>query len=225
MSIAETIRNRRSIRAYLDKPVERATVELLLDTARWSPSGGNLQPWKVIVVAGEARSAVIDLARSVLFANPKGEAEDAPIYPADLQEPYRSRRYQAGESLYVKLGIAREDKAARLKQVSENFVFFGAPVGLFFVIDRTMGKGQWAHLGMFMQSVALAAEELGLATCMQEAWAMVRKSLHGHFALGEEQMIYCGMALGWPDREAAINGAARSRAEISEFARFEGFIS
>jgi nitroreductase len=223
MSAINTIKQRRSIRAYLDTPVDQAVVEELLDIARWSPSGGNLQPWKVIAVTGEAKAAVTQLAQGVLFTNPKGEEDEVPMYPANMPEPYRSRRYQAGESLYDKLGIPREDKASRFNQVAQNFAFFGAPVGLFFVISRAMGKGQWAHLGMFMQSLALAAESKGLGTCMQEAWAMVRKSLHGHFGLDEDEILYCGMALGWPDAQAPINCAARARAETNTFARFEGF--
>jgi nitroreductase len=223
MSVANAITERRSIRAYLDKPVDEATVQELLDVARWAPSGGNLQPWKVIVVSGEARAAVMTLAGGVLFANPKGEADEVPMYPADLAEPYRSRRDMAGEVLYTALGIARDDKAGRFGQVAKNFQFFGAPAGLFFIIDRNMGKGQWAHLGMFMQSIALAAQDRGLGTCMQEAWAMARKSLHTHFALAENELLYCGMALGWPDPDAPINHAERSRADVNSFTQFHGF--
>ena len=105
----------------------------------------------------------------------------------------------------------------------ENFRFFGAPVGLFFVIDRRMGHGQWAHLGMFMMAVALAAEAEGLGTCMQEAWARVRETLHAHLGLGEQELIYCGMALGWPDPAHPSAAMVRTRAEIAELAEFRGF--
>jgi nitroreductase len=223
MSATSPIAERRSIRAYLDQPVDAATVRELLDIARWAPSGGNLQPWKVIVVAGQAREDVTALAARTLFAAPKGEADEVPMYPADLDEPYRTRRDVAGEVLYTALGIERDDKAGRYGQVAKNFQFFGAPVGLFFIIDRNMGKGQWAHLGMFMQSVALAAQERGLGTCMQEAWAMARKSLHAHFALAENELLYCGMALGWPDLDVPINHAERSRAGVDSFTQFQGF--
>jgi nitroreductase len=223
MSAISPITERRSIRAYLDQPVDAAMVRELLDVARWAPSGGNLQPWKVIVVGGQAREDVTALAGRTLFAAPKGEADEAPMYPADLGEPYRTRRDKAGEVLYTALGIEREDKAGRYGQVAKNFQFFGAPIGLFFVIDRTMGNGQWAHLGMFMQSLAIAAHERGLGTCMQEAWAMVRKSLHTHFALAENELLYCGMALGWPDPDAPINHAERLRADLDSFSQFHGF--
>lgn len=223
MSVAELLKTRISIRAFTDQPVDAATVHALLDGARWSPSGGNLQPWKVIAVAGAEKAAIERLAAETLLKNPQGEAGEHPIYPAVLGEPYRTRRYKIGEDLYARMGIAREDKAARLRSVARNFQFFGAPVGLFFVIDRSMGHGQWAHLGMFMQSLALLAEEQGLGTCMQEAWGMVRGSLHRHFELPDNELVYCGMALGHADRSAAVNGLRSERAPVEEFASFRGF--
>ena len=223
MSVAELLQQRISVRAFDDRPVDAAIVHELLDGARWAPSGGNLQPWKVIVVAGAEKDALERLAVETLMRNPVGEAGDHPIYPPGLAEPYRSRRYKVGEDMYQLLGIAREDKGARLRSVSRNYRFFDAPVGLFFVIDRSMGHGQWAHLGMFMQSLALLAQEQGLATCMQEAWAMVRESLHRHFALADNELIYCGMALGYADRSAPVNRLRSERASVEEFAVFRGF--
>jgi len=152
-----------------------------------------------------------------------GEAGDHPVYPEGLIEPYRSRRYKVGEDMYAILGIPREDKPARLQNLARNYQFFGAPVGIFFVIDRSMGHGQWAHLGMFMQSLALVAQQQGLSTCMQEAWAMVRDTLHTHFALPDHEMIYCGMALGHADPAAPVNSLRTERAAVDEFAVLRGF--
>jgi nitroreductase len=121
------------------------------------------------------------------------------------------------------MGIARENRAARLAHVARNFEFFGAPVGLFFVIDRRLGRAQWAHLGMFMQSLALAALDRGLGTCMQEFWGMLRVTLHRHFALPETDMVYCGMALGYPDMTAPVNQLRSSRAAVEDFATLRGF--
>ena len=223
MHVDEALKTRISIRAFADRPVSKAALEELLDVARWSPSGGNLQPWKVIVVTGDAKQAVTDLATGVLMSDPTGEADEAPVYPQPLWEPYRSRRYKIGEDMYALLGIPRDDKPSRLAWVARNYQFFGAPVGLFFVIDRGMGRGQWAHIGMFMQSLALAATARGLGTCMQESWAMVRKSLHKHFALPDDEMIYCGMALGHPDETAAVNKLRSDREPVSAFATWHGF--
>jgi nitroreductase len=223
MSVDELLRARISTRAFLDKPIDRETVFDLLDTARWAPSGGNLQPWKVIAVAGAAKDAVVRLAVERLKVNPKGDPGEHRIYPENVLEPYRTRRYKIGEDMYALLNIPREDKPSRHRWFARNYEFFGAPVGLFFAIDRSMGHGQWAHLGMFMQSIALIAEERGLATCMQESWAMIRGDLHAHFVLPQNEMIYCGMALGYADPAAPVNSLRSDRAPVEEFAIFRGF--
>lgn len=223
MTVEEALKTRISVRAYLDTPVPLDTLRRLLDLARWAPSGGNLQPWRVIAVAGAEKDLVSTKAMEALAANPAGELGDYPIYPAGLQEPYRSRRFKVGEDMYALLGVPREDKAARLAWLSQNYAFFGAPVGLFFVIEKNMGHGQWAHLGMLMQSIALAAREMGLDTCMQEAWAMVRGTLHAHFSLGENDVVYCGMALGHRDPDAPVNRLRSDRAALEEIADFRGF--
>jgi nitroreductase len=223
MTVDEALRQRISIRAFKPDPVPQELVREVLEVARWSPSGGNVQPWSVIAVAGAERDAVVQLAQATLAANPRGETGDYPIYPADLSADQKARRVELAEEMYRILGIAREDKFGRLGHMARNYQFFGAPVGLFFVIDRTMGHGQWAHMGMFMQSIALAAEVRGLGTCMQEAWAMVRASLGAHFGLGEGQVLYCGMALGWPDREAPVNALRSTRVEVDGFTTWRGF--
>jgi nitroreductase len=220
LGVSAALRQRISTRAFLPTPVSEAVVRELLDSARYAPSGGNLQPWKVIVVAGRAREAVVDLAKNYpgLFPAEDGER---PVYPPNLWEPYRSRRHQVGEDMYALLGIPRTDKVARLKHVARNFEFFGAPVGVFFVIEERMGHGQWAHLGMFMQSLALAATERGLATCFQEFWGALRRTLKAHFQLPDGDMVYCGMALGHADSDAPGNRLRSARAPVDEFARFQ----
>jgi nitroreductase len=177
----------------------------------------------VIAVAGAERQAVIDLAHGVFAQTPMGEHSPYPVYPEKLWEPYRTRRFVVGEALYALLGIPREDKMARLGRFAKNYEFFGAPVGLFFVIDERMGHGQWAHLGMFMQSIALAAIERGVSSCMQEAWAAVRVSLAKHFALPPGEIVYCGMALGYRDPDAPENRLRTERAAVEDFTAFRGF--
>jgi nitroreductase len=220
--VLDALRSRRSCRAFTDEPVPRAELEAILDAARWAPSGGNLQPWRVIAVAGDARDEVVRVAGEALFSGASEEAGH-PIYPSELWEPYRSRRFANAESLYAALGIPRDDKAARYRWVAENFRFFGAPVGLFFVVDRRKGHGQWAHLGMFMMAIALAAEAQGLGTCLQEPWARVRGTLHGHLGLAEHELLYCGMALGHPDSGHPSASMTRERAALAEIATFRGW--
>lgn len=223
MDVDTAIKSRISTRVFKPDPLPKALVREILDVARWAPSGGNVQPWKVIAVTGAERDKVIGIAQTAMAANPKGEEGNRPVYPAELWEPHRSWRFKVGEDMYALLGVPRDDKPARFAHLARNFRFFDAPVGLFFIIDERMGHGQWAHLGMFMQSLALAAEARGVATCMQEAWARVRTTLKAHFALGPTEMIYCGMALGFADETAKVNTLRSERAEVDEFASFQGF--
>ena len=223
MSVDAALRARISTRVFLDKPLPLEELRTVLDAARWAPSGGNLQPWRMIAVSGPEREAVIEAAQKALAANPAGEADEYPIYPSPLGDLYKARRYKVGEDMYALLGVPREDKAGRFAWLARNFQFFDAPVGLFFVMDRTHGHGQWAHMGMLMQSIALAAQEKGIATCMQECWGMVRKSLHSHFGLAENEVIYCGMALGYADPDAAVNSLRSERAALDEIVEFRGF--
>jgi nitroreductase len=223
LTVTEALKRRISTREFLARPLKEALVREILDVARWSPSGGNLQPWKVIAVAGPAREAVIELARRIHAAGGPDESAERPVYPANLWEPYRSRRFKVGEDMYALLKIPRSDRAARLARFERNYEMFGAPVELFFVTDDRMGYGQWAHLGMFMQSIALAALERGVSSCMQEAWATLRSSLKQYFALTEHELIYCGMALGYADETAAVNSLRSDRAPVGEFATFRGF--
>ncbi len=224
VTVTEALKQRISVRQFQSRPVPQALLEELLDAARWSPSGGNLQPWKLIAVAGAERAAVVQLAHTARAAPDEASEEGSdPVYPPNLWEPYRSRRYKVGEDMYELLGLPRADRAARLAQVARNFEFFGAPVGIFFVIDRRMGRAQWAHLGMFMLSLALVAVERGLGTCMQEFWATLRESLHRHFGLPDTDMVYCGMSLGFPDTTAPVNRLRSERAPVADFASLRGF--
>lgn len=221
--VSAALRARISTRAFLPDGLSAETLREILDAARWAPSGGNVQPWRLIAVAGEARDAVCALAQRVIQENPASEEGDRPIYPDSLWEPHRSRRFAVGEAMYEKLGIPREDKFARLAWLARNYEFFGAPVALFAIIDRRMGHGQWAHLGMFLQSIVLAAHELGVASCMQESWARLRMSLGRHFDLHPSEMIYCAIALGYADAGAPVNTLRSTRAPLEEIVEFRGF--
>jgi nitroreductase len=223
LTVTEALKRRISTRQFLPRPLTESIVREILDVARWAPSGGNLQPWKVIAVAGPERAAVTELARAIHAAENRDESAERPVYPPNLWEPYRTRRFKVGEDLYALLRIARSDRSGRLAQFARNYEMFGAPVELFFIIDERMGHGQWAHLGMFMQSIALAALERGVSSCMQEAWATLRSSLKSHFGLDEHELIYCGMALGYADESAPVNLLRSDRATVDEFAVFRGF--
>ena len=220
VTVTEAVLARHSVRAFLDRPVERETVAQILEIARRAPSGGNLQPWHVDVIAGEPLEALKGRVRAAFSDRPKDEGTEFPVYPPNLEEPWRSRRFRIGEQLYASIGIAREDRFGRLMQFSRNYELFAASVGLFFSIPRAFGPPQWAHLGMFMQTVMLLAAERGLGTCAQEAWAAAYETVSAFLGLPEDRMLYCGMALGWPDESHPINGWRSERAPVEEFASF-----
>ncbi|MDZ7628735.1 MAG: nitroreductase [Parvularculaceae bacterium] len=219
-SAASLIQSRISTRAFLPDPVGEDELRAILDIAKFAPSGGNLQPWKVHVVSGAARDRLVDKVKAALAANPFADEAELKVYPDNLWEPHRTRRFTLGEQMYALIGIPREDKMARLLYLQKNFDFFGAPVGLFFTLDRRFDKGQWAHLGMLMQSIALVAEERGYATCMQEAWTTRAKTVSAFLGVPDTEQLYCGMALGRPDRAAAVNLLRSERAPLDEFVTF-----
>lgn len=223
MNVTEAVRARYSCRAFLDKAVPRETVAEILKLASRAPSGGNLQPWHVDVLTGEPLAALKAKVAASLAANPKGEGTEFPVYPPGLEAPWRDRRFACGEQLYASIGIPRENRPARLRQFARNFDLFGAPVGLFFSIPRGFGAAQWGHLGMFIQTIMLLAAERGLATCPQEAWAIVHKTVSEALRLPPERMLTSGMALGFADETQPINRWRTVREPLEAFATIAGF--
>lgn len=218
MKVSDAIATRKSIRGFKPDPVSRKTVEDILMLAARAPSGGNLQPWKVYAVLGEARNELVRRVAKIRETSPMGTVPEYHIYPPGLTEPYKARRHRVGEMMYATLNIPREDKAARIGFFQRNWEFFGAPVGLIFAIDRQMQQGQWADLGMFMENIMLLAREHGLHTCPQEAWAMFHPQIREYLNVPENELIFCGMALGHADETAPPNNLASERAPLAEFA-------
>jgi nitroreductase len=223
VNVSEAVESRTSCRAFLPTPVPGSTVRAILDAARRTPSGGNLQPWHVFALAGEPLADLLATIRGKLPTHPRGDGAEYDVYPAKLGEPYRTRRFRVGEDMYATIGISREDKLGRLLQFARNYEFFGAPVGLFFCIDRQMGPPQWSDLGMYMQTVMLLAREQGLHSCAQEAWCIWHRTVGEFLALPPELMLFAGMALGHRDPDAPINRLKSERAPLEEFASLRGF--
>lgn len=223
MKVSEALRSRISCRAFLPDPVDKAVVGEILELARTSASGGNLQPWHVFALSGEPLAALLADVAERMKDSPRGEEPEYRVYPKDLQEPYFSRRHKCGEDLYASIGVSRDDKHGRLRQFFRNYAFFGAPVGLFFYIDRKMLPPQWCDMGIFLQSVMLAAREHGLHTCPQEAWSAWPRAVAKHLRPPEELMLFCGMGLGLMDETAPVNSLRTERADLDDFCHFRGF--
>ena len=215
MNVTEAVHRRRSIRAFLPTPVDDPVIADLLTTAARAPSGGNVQPWRVYVVNGDA------MARFRAFiADRDIEPPAYDIYPKKLTEPYRTSRFKVGEDMYALLGIGRDDKAGRLAQFAKNLDFFGAPAAIFCFIERQMGSPQWSDLGMFLQTFMLLAQEAGIDTCPQEAWAVYEQAVSEFVGAPEEQRIFCGVALGHADQDQPINALETTREPLETFATF-----
>jgi nitroreductase len=220
MKVTEAIDSRMSCRAFTKQPVAIATIRQILDVARRAPSGGNLQPWHVHVLGGERLREFRGIVKDRLKEKPGGEGTEYPVYPPNLTEPYRSRRFKCGEDMYGTVGIARENRSSRAEYFARNFDFFGAPLALFFSIDRQMGAPQWSDVGMFMQNIMLLAREHGLHTCPQEAWALWHKTVGDFLPLAPNLMLFSGMAIGYRDESAAVNRLRTDRAAIDDFVTF-----
>jgi nitroreductase len=215
MSAVEAVTGRRSVRRFLPDPVPPETIRAILQGAARAPSGTNSQPWHVHVVTGAARDR---LSAAVIAAAEAGErAEEYPYFPADAGEPYVARRRAVGFALYALYGVARGDMAGRARAALRNFTFFGAPVGLFFAMERRLLYGSWLDMGMFMQNVMVLARAHGLETCAQQAWCEFGPVLHRELAIPGEHVIVSGMSLGRADWSAPENTLVSEREPVEGF--------
>lgn len=219
---ASLMRRRRSIRAYRDLPVARALIEDLCRLARMAPSGANLQPGRFHVLTGAPlRGLVADLDAAIAAGAPA--VQEYSYFPDPMPAALKARRQAAGYALYRALGIERRDLEGRRRQFQRNYAFFGAPVGVVVTIDRTMGKGCFMDLGMSLMALLLAAEDRGLGATGIGALANYGPEVHRLLELPAEEMVVCGLALGWPDREAPENGFRTEREDLPAFTSFRGF--
>jgi nitroreductase len=223
MDVPEAVATRRSVRAFLDTPVDPEVLRRVLARAQRSPSGSNIQPWHAVVLTGEPFAR---LKAAVQAELPKGRAgHSIPFHmqPVGIDGIYKERLFGVGEALYAALGIPREDKAGRLGQYVRNYESFGAPVLMLVHTKSYMGQTQWADMGMWLQTVMLLLRDEGLDSCPQLSWADYTKQVRECVEMPEDHTFYCGLAIGYHDRQAAVNRFEVSRAGLEDVVRFEGF--
>jgi nitroreductase len=222
-TVDRIIKGRFASRCFTSRAVPRQTIADILEVARFAPSGANIQPWRVYVVAGAKKE---EISRTLLKAHEEvrdQHSSEYQYYASPLPEPYASRRDQFGRLYYGSLGIQQSDTAARARQTSKNYGFFGAPVGLIIAIDRRLAVGSWLDLGMFIQNLMIAAGARGLQTCPQETFSKYHALLRTLLPIPSEEIIVCGMSIGFAQDACASAGSLMPRATVGEFAQFVDF--
>lgn len=218
--VDEAILSRRSVRAFLPDPVDEATIREILQIAARAPSGTNMQPWKVYVTHGETKQKIADAILNSGIRAEKAIWDEYKYYPDQFFEPYLTRRRKVGFDLYGLLGIGRRDVDRMREQHDRNFTFFDAPVGMIFTIDRRLNKGSWIDYGMFLENIMIAARARGLHTCPQAAFAPYHRQIRPVLGIPEEEVVVCGMAIGYEDTSKPENSLRTERAPLDEWTTF-----
>ena len=225
-TVEQAINTRMSARAFTTQPVPRELITQLLAQASRAPSGTNTQPWKVYVLQGKSRDTLVEkvcAAHDEVRAHPEKAAdyrEPYDYYPEKWVSPFIDRRRENGWSLYGLLGITKADKDKMHAQHQRNYRFFDAPVGLMFTLDNVMGRGSLVDYGMFLQTLMLAARGMGLHTCPQAAWNGFGSIILPHIGAGDNEMLVCGMALGYADESQIVNTFRTPRETVASFAHW-----
>lgn len=219
MNVTEAVKSRRSVRAYLDKPVELETIRRVMDTARWAASGCNYQPWEATILTGEPLAKL----REKLSTSPMQEAEYDWSAPGQ-EDGYKARLDAVSREMFGAMGIARDDTEGRTKAMMRNVTSFDAPALLLCYFPRLMKEAQWSDTGMWLQTVALLLREEGLDSCYQEFMALYANEIRDFLGLDHDRyMFFCGMAIGYRDPDAPVNNFERERVPLDEQVKFLGF--
>ena len=219
--VDEAISSRRSVRAFLPDPVDSAVVREILEISARAPSGTNMQPWRVYVTTGESKARIGSAILDSGIRAEKAKWDEYKYYPDQFLEPYYGRRRKVGYDLYGCLGIGKRDVDQMRAQHDRNFTFFDAPVGMIFTIDRRLNQGSWVDYGMFLQNIMIAARARGLHTCPQAAFAPYHRQIRPVLGIPDEEIVICGMALGYEDTSKPENDLRTDRAPLEEWATFK----
>lgn len=221
MHVHEAITSRRSVRRFLPTPVPMESLRRIIEGAGMAPSGHNIQPWKLYVVGGATKAAITTgILDAIANGNPEDYAPEFDYYPTKWIEPFKSRRRATGFGLYSKLGIKHDDMAARHAQMNRNYKFFDAPVGMFVGFHRDLATGTYMDIGMFIENLLIGARGEGLHTCGQAAFTWYHKVIRKHLAMPDEELLACGIAIGFEDKTAPENDFRVNKLPIDDFTTF-----
>ena len=219
MDIIEAIHKRQSIRSFKDREVSQETVREILNISKFAPSGGNTQPWKVYVLN---QNIMKELESAMLHNLDNGISEkpNFSIYPQPMSDHLKNRVKECGKLMYGALEIKKDDIEGRLNQLKQNFSFFGAPVGMLIAVEKEVDLNGWGHVGHFIQNLCLSSIEFGLGTCLQESWSMYPETVQKITNYNKTEILWCGVALGYPNNDHPINNYRTPREDIETFAKF-----
>ena len=219
MDIIEAIHKRQSIRSFKDTEVSLKTVREILNISKFAPSGGNTQPWKVYVLN---QNIMKELESAILHNLDNGISEkpNFSIYPQPMSNHLKNRVKECGKLMYGALEIKKDDIEGRLNQLKQNFSFFGAPVGMLITVEKEVDLNGWGHVGHFIQNLCLSSIEYGLGTCLQESWSMYPETVQKITNFNKSEILWCGVALGYPNNDHPINNYRTPREDIETFAKF-----
>ncbi len=223
MELLQAIHTRKSIRAFTRDPVPRKTIEKILEISQRAPSGTNIQPWLTYVCAGRVRDAIETDVLELVRAGKTDPGRRQDEAPSTMKDVHIQRRRQVGWTLYGLLGIQKGDREASARQSERNFKFFDAPVGLFFTTHASLGRASWVDVGLYLQTVMLVAREFGIHTCPQGAWSRFQGTIFRHLEIADDQVLVCGMSLGYSDDTAIENTLISQREDLANVVRFVGF--
>lgn len=221
MHVHDAIMSRKSVRRFLPRPVPQDSLHRILEGAGRAPSGHNIQPWRIYVLTGAAKGRISSAILKAIEEDPSEDHQpEFDYYPTEWFEPYISRRRKVGFDLYEKLGIAREDRAARDAQMLKNYVFFGAPVGLFVTFDRRLATGTFMDIGMCLENILIGARGEGLDTCGQACFNWFHKVIRAELPMADTELLACGLSLGYADPDAPENRLEADKLKVEEFSIF-----
>jgi nitroreductase len=220
MKVSEAILSRHSMRVFHDKPVPRDLLEKMIDVSRYAASNGNVQPWKLYVTSGAARQRLSAAIIHAIRTGDQGPGAEYDVYPREFTPVYDQRRKKVGKDLYTLLNVPKGDAEGMQRQFLKNFEFFGAPTGMILTVERRMGNGQWIDCGIFLDNLMLMARELGLHTCPQAAFSRYQHVVRRELAIPDDEIVICGLAVGYADAAEVPNNLVTERAAVSDFTIF-----